>query len=401
MVWLPSIPSDLDLPSGCRRLTGTSSGARGTALFNCWQSPELSTPDCLLVLASTRSAEVQGISAAGCTPAARRTTALADAELLIHGPGVPPRWPLPPLPAGVSPALISRVVAETIPLNLQVAALGLPIEPPFPHLRFEAPFHGPAHCLSGGAAMDPERAGQLIQRGKWLGRRLRRPLVLAECVPGGTTTALAVLTGLGLPVAQLVSGSALHPPMELKQALVAEGLSAIQPVPTDPEVLLAAVGDPFQALTMGVLLGAVESDQPILLAGGSQMVAVLALALAALPPVQRQRLCNKVMLGTTAWLAAESLESAIGPSSLEALLLRLEHHFGVALEAYAAGLRFFNSRHQQLRDFESGHVKEGVGAGGLALLAALRGVDHGTLLQGCDDAMDRLLQATGLRPPAP
>ena len=131
------------------------------------------------------------------------------------------------------------------------------------------------------------------------------------------------------------------------------------------------------------------------------MVAVLALALAALPPVQRQRLCNRVMLGTTAWLAAESLESAIGPSSLEALLLRLEQHFGVALEAYAAGLRFLHSRHQQLRDFESGHVKEGVGAGGLALLAALRGVDHGTLLQGCDDAMDRLLQATGLRPPAP
>ena len=399
MVWLPSIPSEL--PAGCRRLTGASPGAGATALRNRWQSPALPTPDCLLVLASTRSAEVPGISAAGCTAAARRTTALADAELLIHGPGVPPRWPLPPLPAGVSPALISRVVAETIPLNLQVAALGLAIEPPFPHLRFEAPRHGPARCISGGAAMDPERVDQLIHRGTRMGRNLRRPLVLAECVPGGTTTALAVLTGLGLPVTQLVSGSALHPPMALKQELVAEGLSAIAPGTTDPQALLAAVGDPFQALTMGVLLGAVERDQPILLAGGSQMVAVLALALEALPPHQRQPLCRRVMLGTTAWLATESLESATASSSLEALLLRLEQHFGVALEAYAAGLRFSHSRHQQLRDFEAGYVKEGVGAGGLALLAALRGVDHGTLLQGCDDAMDRLLQATGLRPPAP
>jgi len=64
-------------------------------------------------------------------------------------------------------------------------------------------------------------------------------------------------------------------------------------------------------------------------------------------------------------------------------------------------LRFFNSRHQQLRDFEAGYVKEGVGAGGLALLASLRGVDNATLLQRCDDAMDRLLQATASRPSAP
>jgi len=399
MVWLPSIPSDL--PFGCRRLTRACTAARGTVLLNRWTSLELPTPDCLLVLASTRSAEVPGISAAGCTAAARRTTALADAELLIHGPGVPPRWPLPPLPAGVSPALISRVVAETIPLHVQVAAIGLPIDPPFPHLRFEAPSHGPAHCIRGGAAMDPRRVNNLIHQGQRLGRSLRRPLVLAECVPGGTTTALAVLTGLGLPVGQLVSGSALHPPMDLKQRLVAEGLSAIECSSIDPQALLAAVGDPFQALTMGVLLGAVDVDQPILLAGGSQMVAVLALALAALPMSQRQMLSTRVMLGTTAWLAAESLETASGPSSLEALLLRLEQHFGIALEAYAAGLRFFNSRHQQLRDFEAGYVKEGVGAGGLALLASLRGVDNAMLLQGCDDAMDRLLQATASRPSAP
>ena len=94
--------------------------------------------------------------------------------------------------------------------------------------------------------------------------------------------------------------------MDLKQRLVAEGLSAIECSSIDPQALLAAVGDPFQALTMGVLLGAVDVDQPILLAGGSQMVAVLALALAALPMSQRQTLSTRVMLGTTAWLAAES-----------------------------------------------------------------------------------------------
>ena len=50
------------------------------------------------------------------------------------------------------------------------------------------------------------------------------------------------------------------------------------------------------------------------------------------------------------------------------------------------------SRHQQLRDYELGHVKEGVGAGGLALLAQLRGIGTDQLLADCDRAMDALLQ---------
>ena len=48
-------------------------------------------PDVLLVLAATRTAEQEGISAAGATAAARRTTAVADAELLLKGPSVAPR----------------------------------------------------------------------------------------------------------------------------------------------------------------------------------------------------------------------------------------------------------------------------------------------------------------------
>lgn len=242
--------------------------------------------------------------------------------------------------------------------------------------------------------MKPERADQLIHRGRRLGERLRRPLVLAECVPGGTTTALAVLTGLGLPVQTLVSGSALHPPMELKQQLVSEGLSHLPPqTKSDPLALLAAVGDPFQALATGLLIGVLDADQPVLLAGGSQMAAVLALALQAVPADRRQQLCDRVLIGTTAWLAAERLEAATPASSLMSLLGNLEQHYSVSVQAYAAGLRFSASRQPRLRDFEKGHVKEGVGAGGLALLAQWRGVSVNTLVQACDRAVDQLLAA--------
>ena len=283
-------------------------------------------------------------------------------------------------------------MCDQLGLHPQVAALGLSLPPPFAHLRCEPPEFGPADCVSTGHAMELKRVRRLLQRGHRLGSRLRHPLLLAECVPGGTTTALAVLTGLGLPVDTLVSGSALHPPMTLKQTLVRQGLASCSTgSAVDIGVLLAAVGDPFQAFATGLLLGVVEADQPVLLAGGSQMAAVLALALQALPPSARQGLSNQVLLGTTAWLAAECLQASAGPSSLMVLLRNLEQHFSVSLQAYAAGLRFSNSQQPRLRDFEQGHVKEGVGAGGLTLLAQWRGLPLSRLGIACDRAVDQLL----------
>ena len=390
MDWLPSILSERLAAS--QRLTGTPVPAAAAPFLQSWCDPSRPLPDLLLLLAGTRTAETNGISAAGCTPEARRTTALADAELLLNGPSVAPRWPLPPLPAGVSPALISWVMCDQLGLHPQVAALGLSLPPPFAHLRCEPPEFGPADCVSTGHAMELKRVRQLLQRGHRLGSRLRHPLLLAECVPGGTTTALAVLTGLGLPVDTLVSGSALHPPMTLKQTLVRQGLASCSTgSAVDIGVLLAAVGDPFQAFATGLLLGVVEADQPVLLAGGSQMAAVLALALQALPPSARQGLSNQVLLGTTAWLAAECLQASAGPSSLMVLLRNLEQHFSVSVQAYAAGLRFSNSQQPRLRDFEQGHVKEGVGAGGLTLLAQWRGLPLSRLGIACDRAVDQLL----------
>ena len=100
--------------------------------------------------------------------------------------------------------------------------------------------------------MTPQRVQQLLIKGRRFGERLRHPLVLAECVPGGTTTALAILCGLGLPANDLISGSAIHPPMALKQDLVHHGLQSadLSATPSAQE-LLAAVGDPFRPLQPG------------------------------------------------------------------------------------------------------------------------------------------------------
>ena len=388
---LPSIPSEASMfPEGCQQLGRLGASVLDAEALRPWTSNDQPL-DLLLVLAATRTAEHEGISAAGSTVASRRYTALADAELLIQGPARKRRWPLPPLPAGVSPALLSHVAARNLNLTPQVAALGLVQKPDFPHLDIEPLDQGPSACLSSGAAMPLPRVRQLWRQGERLGRRLKRPLVVAECVPGGTTTAQAVLTALGVEVGHLISGSALHPPQQLKQELVIEGLQrASLGAHPSAEQILAALGDPFQAFTAGVLVGSVSTGQPLLLGGGCQMLAVLALAMQALPAAQRDHLAAQVLIGTTGWLADEGADAA-GQSPFGGLVDATASHLAAALSVLACGVRFHGSTHQPLRDYERGYVKEGVGAGALLLVAQLRGCSCAELVLDCEHALEQLL----------
>jgi uncharacterized protein (TIGR00303 family) len=349
----------------------------------------------LLLLAATQTAAVAGISAAGSTPASRRLTAAADAELLLLGPLAQRPHALPPLPAGVSPALISHVVLRTLALDPLVVDLGCAVAPAVPHVRLAACHGGggAARCLSGGDALPAARVQALLALGsRWgaAGRSRRRPLLLAECVPGGTSTAQAVLTGLGLPVAGLVSGSLREPAHDLKQDLVRRGL-ACAALPVDgsdaslAQAVLAAVGDPMQAVAAGLVLAAVQHGRWVLLAGGSQMAAVFALALALAPPPLRPLLAAHCAVATTAWVAHEP------GSDLARLLGLIAARWGVEPLAFAAGLRFAPGHHPALQAYEQGYVKEGVGAGGLALLWELSGRSPAALALACDRACHQLL----------
>ena len=385
----PSTPSELlAWPPGCQPIGTRCSAQVLQQRLTPWLERG-SRFDLLLLLAATRTAEREGISAAGATPESRRMTALADAELLLHGPGSSARLrPLPSLPAGVSPALLSHVAMSRLSMRPLIAALGLEHPPSFPHLRLESLQAGPAACLSTGRAMEPERVRRLWEQGMQLGQRLQRPLLLAECVPGGTTTAQAVLTALGVEAQGLISGSARKPPQQLKRQLVDQGLESAQlPVEPTAQAVLAAVGDPFQAVAAGLL---VSARQPVLLGGGSQMAAVLALALASIPASQRIGLAGRAVLGSTAWLAAERISGQVEPA-LGCLLDALGQHYGVNLAGMASGVRFQSTEVQPLRDYEDGFVKEGVGAGALLLLAQLQGHSVGCLVADCERAMDQLL----------
>jgi NaMN:DMB phosphoribosyltransferase len=129
---------------------------------------------------------------------------------------------------------------------------------------------------------------------------------------------------------------------------------------------------------------------PVLLAGGSQMAAVLALALALAPADQRQQLASPAVVATTAWLAEEP------HSDLAELLALISQRWGVQAQLAVASLRFYHCRSQALRDYERGYVKEGVGAGGFALLWELSGRPAAELAALCDADCERLLNSPGL-----
>ena len=78
--------------------------------------------------------------------------------------------------------------------------------------------------------------------------------------------------------------------------------------------------------------------------------------------------------------------AAEASSDLALLLERMAQRWGHPPLAFAAGLRFASCAAAELLAYEQGYVKEGVGAGGLALLWELSGRTPDQLAQACDRA---------------
>ena len=122
------------------------------------------------------------------------------------------------------------------------------------------------------------------------------------------------------------------------------------------------------------------------------MLAVLAIALSAVKPVMRSHFVEDISVATTSWLVDESFFSKTNNkgSSFIHLMDLIADHFKVSLIGLSSGLHFRESNKKVLSDYEHGYVKEGVGAGALALLAQLNGATQEELVEACEDAVDQL-----------
>jgi uncharacterized protein (TIGR00303 family) len=349
------------------------------ALAQQWcQRVQGSRPLFLACLGFTETALIPGISAAGATPSLRRYTALADGEVLLTGRSCR----LPTSPEGYpSPVVISRAILSELGIPCRVFDCGL-LEP-LPGAE-KVPSGGPARCLSTGQALSVEQVRSLWQEGYERGSQLEASYwVVGECVAGGTATALAVLLGLGWQANGMVNSS--HPVCNHAQklALAQRGLANLSPTATAPEVV-AAVGDPVQPFIAGLAMAAAQRG-PVLLAGGTQMLAVLALMRRwgeeegiPWPP-------ENVVVGTTRWVAEDPSGNTVALAELLGNVCLL-----------ATQLSFAQSRYSSLQAYERGDVKEGVGAGGLAIASSLyAGWGQAELLAAVERSYEHLLLQAG------
>ncbi len=379
------------------------------------------------ILGFTATGLIPGISAAGATPNDRQYTAIADAEFLVNGVTRQPQYPLPPLTVGVSPVLISRAVVEAFNLPIYLFNAGLPHPPTVPTIDLAGI---PAKCLTSGNALPLETVKRLFHQGLQWGEKLASVvgdsyLIISECVVGGTTTALSLLTALGIDAAGKVNSS--HPQCNhaqkwkvVKLGLQRAGLGgrgtgelpeseprkknsnknslshphhpaplySLTPSPLDHLKLVAAVGDPMQIAAAGMAMAA-SRRCGVLLAGGTQMLAVYTLAQAlaesglAYPSIIEGNSLAwqpaQVVVGTTRWVAEDSTGDTVG----------LAKDIG-SVPLLATQLSFSQSRYPQLHSYEQGYVKEGVGAGGCAIAAQLyKGWNSAELLQAIENLVEQ------------
>lgn len=313
------------------------------------------------ILSFTETGMIRHISAAGTTSQVRRYTALADGELLSVGRSY---HSLPPLAAGISPAIISRAVLSRQNIPIHLLSTGLPDALKAPHIALSKVI---AQSVQTGQAMTHGQVKALFESGLYWGERLARQclgsyLVLSECVVGGTTTAQAVLTALGYDVADQMSSSHHTGNHQQKREVVEQGLRcwrSRRDFSSDfsPLAAIAAVGDPMQAVAAGIVLSA-SKHVGVLLAGGSQMLAVYAIAQALSKGGQMQN-TQRVVVGTTRWVVEDISSDTVAIAR------------AIGAPYLASEINFSRSPYFQLRAYERGFVKEGVGAGGCAIVSHL------------------------------
>jgi NaMN:DMB phosphoribosyltransferase len=140
---------------------------------------------------------------------------------------------------------------------------------------------------------------------------------------------------------------------------------------------VAAVGDPMMPAAAGVIVGAARRV-PVIMAGGTQMAAVLSLISS-----QEPKALDNVALGTTRWILNDK----------SADLIHLVKQIG-NVPVLGANLDFSNSRFDGLRIYETGIVKEGVGCGGSTIAAICHSegrLDANLMLAEIDKAYERLM----------
>ncbi len=329
----------------------------------------------VVVGGSTRTSTIPGVSIAGPSPEATLYTPTLDLEYLVKGkpitlPVVPVSPDGLPTPAVISRALLQRLEIQVLPLDA-----GMMHRPRIPHITL--PSSTPGGRIDKEPAFPPGTSKRLMEDAEAAGEMIaggRETVMIGETIPGGTTTAAAIMEALGGPGVDAVSSSSKNNPKGLKRRIVEASLSRASEC-EDLYCVLDQLGDPVHIAIAGLVKGVLGRGSDVVLAGGTQMGAVLAI-------LDRMGVdTSRIVIATSRWILEDE------SSDIEAIAET--YNSGLV----AADVSFSDSPWNGLRMYDQGYVKEGVAAGGVMSLALARGLvvsevkkmiyeEYGRLLEG-------------------
>lgn len=311
----------------------------------------------------TNTAQIEGISQAGI-PGKMYLTPTLDAEFLAikevrsldniatTTKGIP------------TPALITRAVHELKPFSsLEFLNLGLEVLPKFEHFKIYDFNITASENIKTGANID---AMDVFQKGVEFGQNYKSSneyTILAETIPAGTTTAMATALALGYDCKEFFSSSFKTNPKTIKDEVLNTALENIKPH-MDIFERLSYVSDNMIVFNAGFILGLQATKHKLILAGGTQMAAVLLTVNSILKTMGGEIDSSKLALCTTKWLFEDE------NSDIKALLELLDFK----INAYSSQFDFLTSKSKVLKLYDKGEAKEGVGAGAALIYASINGV---------------------------
>jgi uncharacterized protein (TIGR00303 family) len=285
---------------------------------------------------------------------------------------------LPEAPGGSpTPAIVTRAALNLTGIPSLFVASGLRKKPAIPYVE-----------LGGSAGSDirkqravPEAEG-LYERASLLGKKLAKLsdcVLIGESIAGGTTTAMAVLRAMGY--SGNVSSSFCTNPLDLKVKVVLEAMMragvAEGSLKNDPLRAVMELGDPMMPSALGLMTGL--KGTKVVLAGGTQMAAVMAMAKA-------MQIEGDISIATTKYIVEDC-----------------SAHFKEIVDSthwpyYYSDPGLEMSKIPQVQIYAQGYVKEGVGMGGAALLAGIYGVSQQKLVEETDRVLMTVELPKGQRP---
>ena len=303
-----------------------------------------------LVISYTETCEIPGITMAGADQEAIKYTPAADAEFLHYG-FCKSIDKIPMTPDGKpTPAILTKVALESASIPHVTINAGSKIQPklPFFHLDIES-----GKNISQYPALESSSVTKAVDYGRIVGRTLAsltNCLLIGESIPGGTTTALAVMKKFGLDAK--VSSSIPKNPVELKNKIVEDAVKRFDS--EDPYTIISNLGDPMIPVVAGMLSSASEITN-VVLCGGTQMAAVLAFA----KKIGFNE--NNTAIGTTCYITNDKTAN----------FLQIVSQI-TDIPVLVINPKLENSKFEGIRAFSQGFAKEGVGAGGSMIASILK-----------------------------